>query len=306
MERLQLLWVSKSYTRPNAGVKAHSHPYYHMFYISDGFYRFTVDDTTYDVNPGTCILVPRQTDHGYCNISDTVAEHLEIKFSLPQTALDNSLLKAGVMLSESPLVGSLFTQIINEYAAIGSMADDAATSYLTALLNVLTEDSRHHKQHHFRYIDASSFSRLSQKIIAYLEKHFAEDVSLDELAEKLDYNKSYLCIAFKKDTHMTILDCLNTIRIRRAAELIVYSDYCLHQVAELCGFASVSHFNRVFQKYVGITPGQCRRAYPVDILFKDPKDTVGFPDNPNRFVYSVLARKRISREDIVKANLRDA
>lgn len=305
MERLQLLWVSKSFTRPNAGVKAHSHPYYHMFYIAEGSCRFVVDEVTYDLQPGTCILVPRQTEHGYCNTSGTTMEHLEIKFSLPQTALDNSLLKAGTMLSESPLVGALFTQIINEYAAMGSIADDAAASYLTALLNVLTEDSRHKQQHHFRYIDAASFSRLSQKIIAYLEKHFAEDVSLDELAEKLDYNKSYLCIAFKKDTHMTILDCLNTIRIRRAAELIVYSDYCLLQVAELCGFASVSHFNRVFQKYVGITPGQCRRAYPVDILFKDPKDPIGFPDNPNRFVYSVLARKRISREDISNGSFKD-
>ena len=305
MERLQLLWVSKSYTRPNAGVKAHSHPYYHMFYISEGSCRFVVDEVTYDLKPGMCLLVPRQTDHAFCNTSDTTMEHMEIKFSLPQTALDNSLLKAGVMISDSPLVTGLFSQIIKEYAEIGSNADDSATSYLTALLNVLTENSRYHKQHHFRYIDASSFSRLSQKIIAYLEKHFAEDVSLDELAEKLDYNKSYLCIAFKKDTHMTILDCLNTIRIRRAADLIVYSDYSLLQVAELCGFASVSHFNRVFQKYVGITPGQCRRAYPVDILFKDPNDPIGFPDYPNRFVYSVLARKRISRSDIAKTNPSD-
>lgn len=302
MEKLQLLWVSKSYTRPKAGVKAHSHPYYHMFYIADGQCQFVVDDVTYDISAGTCLLIPRQTDHAYCNNSDSIAEHMEIKFSLPQTAMDNQLLKAGTMISDSPLVSMLVNQIIKEYAEIGSLADDSAAAYLTALLNILTESNRYQKQHHFRYIDASGFSALSQKIIAYLEKHFAEDVSLDELAEKLDYNKSYLCIAFKKDTHMTILDCLNTIRIRRAAELIVYSDYCLLHVAEMCGFASVSHFNRVFQKYVGITPGQCRRAYPVDILFKDPKDQEGFPDNPNRFVYSVLARKRVTREEIKASN----
>lgn len=302
MEKLQLLWISQSYTRPKAGVKSHSHPYYHMFYIAEGVCQFVIDEVTYDIPAGTCLLIPRQTEHGYCNTSDGVLEHLEIKFSLPQTAMDNQLLKAGTMTSESPLVGMLFKQIIKEYAEIGSLADDAAAAYLTALLNILTENSRYQKQHHFRYIDASSFSSLSQKIIAYLEKHFPEDVSLDALAEKLDYNKSYLCIAFKKDTHMTILDCLNTIRIRRAAELIVYSDHSLLQVAELCGFASVSHFNRVFQKYVGITPGQCRRAYPVDILFKDPKDTDGFPDNPNRFVYSVLARKRVTREESKQAS----
>lgn len=298
MEKLQLLWVGQSYTQPRAGVKSHMHPYYHMFYIAAGVCRFVVGEMTYDIQPGHCLLVPRETEHAFTNISDTLLDYLEIKFSLPQAALDTQLQRVGVMVSDSTLAGLLFQQIIKEYSDLASLADDAAASYLTALLNVLTEEERYHKEHRFRFIDASSYSSLSQKIIRYLEEHYAEDVSLDGLAEKLDYNKSYLCIAFKKDTHTTILDCLNTIRIRRAAELIVYSDHSLLQVAELCGFSSVSHFNRVFQKYVGATPGQCRRAYPVDILFSDPRDTTGSPSNPNRFMYSVLAQKRITSEAI--------
>lgn len=298
MEKQQLLWVGQSYTHPRAGVKSHTHPYYHMFYIVAGVCRFVVGEMTYDIQPGHCLLVPRQTEHAFTNISNTTLDFLEIKFALPQAALDTQLQRAGVLISDSTLAGLLFQQIIKEYSDLASLADEAAASYLTALLNVLTEGNRYRKEHRFRFIDASSYSTLSQKIIRYLEKHFAEDVSLDDLAKKLDYNKSYLCIAFKKDTHMTILDCLNTIRIRRAAELIVYSDHSLLQVAELCGFSSVSHFNRVFQKYVGTTPGQCRRAYPVDILFSDPKDPNGFPDQPNRFMYSVLAQKRISANAI--------
>ena len=298
MEKLQLLWVGQSYTQPRAGVKSHMHPYYHMFYIAAGVCRFVVGDMTYDIQPGHCLLVPRQTEHAFTNISETLLDFMEIKFSLPQAALDTQLQRAGVVVSDSTLAGLLFQQIIKEYSDLASLADESAASYLTALLNVLTESERYQKEHRFRFIDASSYSGLSQKIIRYLEKHFAEDVSLDTLAKRLDYNKSYLCIAFKKDTHMTILDCLNTIRIRRAAELIVYSDHSLLQVAELCGFSSVSHFNRVFQKYVGATPGQCRRAYPVDILFSDSKDSSGFPHKPSQFMYSVLAQKRITSKTI--------
>jgi AraC-like DNA-binding protein len=98
-------------------------------------------------------------------------------------------------------------------------------------------------------------------------------------------------VAFKKDTGFTILDCLNTIRIRRAAELIVYSDHGFAQVADMCGFTSVTHFNRVFLKYVGITPGQCRRAYPANILFGTGD---GSANPSNRFMYSVLAHKTIT------------
>ena len=146
-------------------------------------------------------------------------------------------------------------------------------------------------------MDATSFSELSQQIVSYLEAHFHEDISLDTLAQALGYNKSYLCVAFRKNTHFTILDCLNMIRIRRAAELIVYSDHSLSQVSDMCGYASVSHFNRVFLKYVGITPGQCRRAYPADILFG--KFEHGEESkHPNRFVYSALANKHITPEMI--------
>jgi len=304
LERSQLLWISQSYTHPNAGVKSHSHPYYHMFYIMEGGCRFTVEDSTYDLLPGSCMLVPRETEHGYCAMGTETMRQLEIKFSLPQNTMDKLLREDQCIYSEDPLVGSLFQQIIAEYSELGSLADDSATSYLTALLYALTKNSRSQKQRQFQFIDAAAYSELSQKIIRYLETHYAQDVSLDQLAEVLDYNKSYLCIAFKKDTQMTILDCLNTIRIRRAAELIVYSDHTLLQVAEMCGFASVSHFNRVFQKYVGITPGQCRRAYPVDILFADPKDNTGFPHNPNRFVYSVLAQKRITPEMLTAPHIK--
>ena len=154
------------------------------------------------------------------------------------------------------------------------------------------------KQRKFRFIDATSYSPLSQRIISYLECHYAENVSLDMLASVLGYNKSYLCVAFKKNTMITILDCLNMIRIRRAAELLAYSDYHLNDVATMCGYNSVSHFNRVFQKYVGTTPGQCKRAYPLDILFSPESQRSTLAPRSDRFMYSVLAQKRITPEMI--------
>jgi len=293
LQQLQILWVSKSHAGKKAGVKPHSHPYYHMFYITAGECRFTVDKQCYNLRAGQCLLVPRQIEHGYTNEKEDIAEFLEIKFSLPKDATDAQLLQSTTRISESPLVGILFRQVLNEYSILGSLAENAATSYMVALLNAWTEAERYKKPREFQYVDASSFSPLSQEIVRYLEAHYAEDISLDTLSQALGYNKSYLCVAFRKNTHFTILDCLNMIRIRRAAELIVYSDHSLAQVSDMCGYASVSHFNRVFLKYVGITPGQCRRAYPADILFGSFNENEE-ATHPNRFVYSALAHKRIT------------
>lgn len=298
---MQILWVAKSYTLPGAGVMAHSHPYYHMFYVHTGQGVFVTGDREYILDAGHTLLIPPQVEHAYSNKQSAPMEYLEIKFTLPQSALDTLLTSNGPFVSSEPLAGMLFQQVLKEYSDLESLADKAAASYLMSLLHVLTEKHRYETQRQFRFIDGSSYSPLSQTIIRYLEEHYAQDVSLDLLASVLGYNKSYLCVAFKKDTHSTILDFLNMIRIRRAAELIVYSDHSLTQVAELCGFSSDSHFNRVFVKYVGITPGQCRRAYPANIIF-GPKVGVEAKDRPSRFMYSVLAQKCITPEMIRALN----
>jgi len=295
MDQVQILWVGRSFTDATGGVKPHSHPYYHMFYTCSGEITMTAGDQSHSLQPGSGILIPGGMEHSYVNTSSQTAEYLEIKFALPSAQLDAQLSRLDEYTFSDPAAGLLATRIVQEYSDMGSLADEAAASYLLALLHLLTRELRCQKRQRFRYIDAAEYSPLSQQIIRYLENHYAENISLDELAATLDRSKSHLCITFKKDTRSTILDCLNLIRIRRAAELITYSDYSLSQVSTMCGFSSVSHFNRVFLKYAGITPGQCRRAYPADVLL-DPERFNAIPqtDRSNRFLYSVLAQRRIS------------
>lgn len=295
MERVQILWVGRFYKGPGDGVRPHSHPFYHMLLVRSGQLSLTAGGETIRMGAGSVVLIPKEIRHSYVNDGDSTAESLEIKFALPSQSLDSKYSRQ-VLRTSGQLAGNLFEQIVQEYSDLGVVADEAAASYLLALLHALTQDRRYHRPAGFRYIDAAEYSPLSQQIIQYLEAHFAEDLSLDTLSAALGYNKSYLCIAFKKDTQLTINDCLNTIRIRRAAELIAYSDNDLSRIAAMCGFSSTSHFNRVFLKHVGTTPGHCRRAYPMNVPI-DPQRR--FQGQPDRFMYSVLAQKMITPEMIL-------
>ena len=299
LERVQILWVGRFFKGPGDGVRPHSHAFYHMLYVCSGRLSLTAGEQTLEMEAGQCVLIPKEMKHSYINTGSATAESLEIKFSLPSPSLDSKFERYGALWSDSPLTGKLFEQIVREYSDLGSLADDAAAAYLLALLHALTENRRYRKPRGFRVIDGTEYSPLSQQIIQYLETHFAQDISLDTLAAALGYNKSYLCIAFKKDTQITINDCLNMIRIRRAAELIAYSDNDLSQIAVMCGFSSTSHFNRVFLKHVGITPGQCRRAYPMNVPLDPQRRFEECPDRPNRFMYSVLGQKQITPEMIL-------
>lgn len=290
MEQFQILWVGQAQTLPHGGVKAHAHPYYHMLYIQGGTCCLKADDNIYELHQGQCALIPPYTEHSFSNNASVPMDYMEIKFTTDKAIT--------LRISDSPLVIDLFRQIILEYPVLGPLADKSAAAYLSALLCVMTHKDRLEESGQFRYIDTTSFGELTRCIIRYLEEHYQEELRLDDIAQSMGYSKSYLCVAFKKDAGFTILDCLNTIRIRHAAELIVYSDHSLTQVADMCGFTSVSHFNRVFVRHVGITPGQCRRAYPVDILFGSFESSPPSPNRSDCFMYSVLAHKTITPQMI--------
>lgn len=290
LEKLQILWVSKTYAAPGAAVKMHQHPYYHMFHIRCGSIRFTAGQQEYRLQAGQTVLVPQGVEHGYVNEESVTMEDYEIKFQVTANPA-----RQAVLLSDNPLVGQLMEQILQEYADLGNRADDAAFSYMTTILHLMTRQERYEKKRSFQFADADSYSPLVQRIVHHLEKHYAGEFSLDELAAELDYHKSYLCVAFKKETGMTIVDWLNMVRIRRAVELIVGSDQSLLQIAAMCGFSSDSHFTRTFSKYVGVTPGQFRRIHPGSVIY-EPKGAFSKGDRPSQFIYNVLAQKQITRE----------
>lgn len=288
MDNLQILWVAKSYTLPDAGIKAHSHPFCHLLLVAEGEIVFTAASETRTLDAGKLVLVPDNICHAYENRGQDICQYTEIKF-VPDHSFGELFAKTGVIWSEDALAVSLGQRIVMEYDTSGKSSDTVTHSYLRSLLNVITEPYRKPALRGSQHMDTTGWTELSKRIVEYLEKHYSEDVSLDDLAEELDYNKTYLCKAFHADTGTTILDSLNLIRIRCAAAMLTYSDQSLSHVASACGFSSESHFNRVFRKYAGITPGQCRRAYPAGILFDSEKSKELFKDRPGRFMRSILA-----------------
>lgn len=299
MDRVQILWVGRIYKGFNDGVKPHSHEFYHMLVIRSGRLQLIAGEEQRTVQTGDCILIPRGMTHSYINSDSDLNECLEIKFSIPGNVTDDKFTRYGLLQTDHPLAATLAEQIVREYSDLGPLADDAAAAYMDALLTILTVDRRYRKHNAFRFIDATEYSPLSQQIIRYLEQHYSESISLDDVAQAVGYNKSYMCTAFRKDTRVTINDCLNMIRIRRAAELIAYSDNDLSQIAAMCGFSTASHFNQVFVKNVGTTPGQCRKAYPPGVTIMPERRFLDIPNRQDRFMYSVLARKQITPEMIL-------
>ncbi|MBU9743288.1 response regulator [Lachnospiraceae bacterium ASD3451] len=95
--------------------------------------------------------------------------------------------------------------------------------------------------------------------IEYIEKHYAEPVSLEDICAQVDLSYHYFSGLFKQETGVNITDYLIQVRIDHAKRLLKDTTKNISEIAELCGYSDARHFSRLFAKRVGIKPQEYRR-----------------------------------------------
>ena len=104
----------------------------------------------------------------------------------------------------------------------------------------------------------SAGKRLVSAAENYLAQHSAEKFSLQEIANALYINGSYLLRVYKAHTGHTLLWYHSHLRCEKAKELLTESDLSISEIGEKVGFVSSAHFSHVFKKLTGTTPSAYR------------------------------------------------
>lgn len=104
-------------------------------------------------------------------------------------------------------------------------------------------------------------------IIQYIQEHYAEDLSLDSIAEVFYLSKSHLSRTFKKVTGVTLNAYIGTVRIFKAKSLL-RAGYSVNIAGELVGYKSTSYFISLFTKSEGMSPKQYAKAAAFATEFK--------------------------------------
>ena len=121
-----------------------------------------------------------------------------------------------------------------------------------------------------------SYSPLVEKAVNYIDIHYAEKLTLRDVAGSVHINESYLSKLFKKETGVGFTDYLNNLRIRKSTELLETTDLNLLEIAGRVGFDDQSYFTKVFKKITGKTPKQYKNGVNADKLL-DNAYMQGFP-----------------------------
>jgi len=101
---------------------------------------------------------------------------------------------------------------------------------------------------------------LIEKSVDYMNSNiFDSDLSLESITEKSGISIKYFRNIFKEIYNTTPLQFINKKRLKRAEELLQYSNYPINTIAEHCGFNSSIYFTRIFKENYGVPPGKYRK-----------------------------------------------
>lgn len=93
------------------------------------------------------------------------------------------------------------------------------------------------------------------KILQFLETHYHENISLDDLAVMVNHDRSYVAKIFKKEYGTTVFSALEKIRMNKAKELLA-DGMSVAETARNVGYADPAYFGKCFKKATGINPHQ--------------------------------------------------
>ncbi len=111
----------------------------------------------------------------------------------------------------------------------------------------------------FNFCNKDKFSLESStasQIFIYIHQHFDKDLSLTDIANHFNLSESYISKLLKNSLDINFKQYVNTLKVKRAKELLSQKTYKVHEVAAIVGCNNTNTFIRIFKQYIGVSPGE--------------------------------------------------
>lgn len=126
------------------------------------------------------------------------------------------------------------------------------------LINILREESQ--KSSNQFFLSNDDFDNyIHQSTVDFLMSNIYEDISLDDICNKLNYGKTFLCSKFKNIEGISIINYLNMLKIDEACKLIKTDKYSMSNISAMLKFNNPYYFSRVFKRVKGVSPMEYKK-----------------------------------------------
>ncbi len=230
-------------------------------------YTVTINKTVYHLKENEILIIPpgelhalTPPDSGY---------RLVLLFDLSSLNKFKGFTRLFSFFSYSSLITSdampeiyereraLLLQIAEEYADGGDLAEPSILALLIQFFVHLARDTKDTVPASLPAMQPNKQREYIEKfniVFDYIEQHYTEDISLEEVASQIGFSKFHFSRLFRQFTDTAFYDYLCARRIKAAETLLLDPNLPITEVALQSGFASISTFNRVFKKFKECTP----------------------------------------------------
>jgi YesN/AraC family two-component response regulator len=96
-------------------------------------------------------------------------------------------------------------------------------------------------------------------IVAYINTHFQENITLESLKNKFFISKNTLCKNFQQVMHCSVMEYCSAARLNEAKHLLLTTTKSIEDIADLCGYSSANYFSLLFKSKTGLAPSTYRK-----------------------------------------------
>lgn len=105
---------------------------------------------------------------------------------------------------------------------------------------------------------SSNDLEIQKNMVSFIYQHYAEQISLPEIAASGSVSRSKCCLIFKHYLQQSPVDFLNAFRLKTSCDLLRNTEKSITEIAFSCGFNHLSYFSKLFHKNFGCTPREYR------------------------------------------------
>lgn len=257
------------FTAPDTGsyIPNHWHDAIEIIYMVEGELDVTVENNSYHLQKGQCILINSSVIHSTKCTSPNVGTVFQIpydfiKLYLPEIdqlqfvlddPTDNPVRQTKLDIFKETLTQM---QIVNDIRPEGYLL-----RFNSLLFEILFQLYHNFSVKVFRTNlshRAKDLNRLNM-ILSYTNKNYNRPISIDEISQIAFLESGYFCRFFKKHMGVTFLEYQNEIRLSHIYQDLITTTDTLQDILERHGFTNYKLFRRVFSDHFHATPSQIRK-----------------------------------------------
>lgn len=235
------------YHADQPAVGMHMHEQAECIVPLQGFCDINCGSREFRVKVGDCLYIPARTPHDQRNHDDCITYYLKI-YGLEQRFGHEPRL---LHIDKEHLL-----QQWCEHIELCAQQGEQQASVLTPLVDAWIARLA---QTNYVGPDAPARDPILQRAVTYMQDMYAEELSLQDIAQVAKVSTSHLGHIFRKYETMSVMDYLRQLRMQHAKRLL-YDDYLrIAEIGALVGYPDPNYFARQFKTFFGVSPRQARK-----------------------------------------------